>query len=207
MRYRRVLVAAALLLVCVAAHAKNKKKFLLPNEVLQARTVLVLVDPEAGVALDDPNANRIARADVQNAFREWGRYAEALNETSADLIVVVRKGSGKMAQATVAGVPINNPPGSTQPPDPRADSPGAGSNAPFGDGSRQSGPMQGPHPRMEVGSSEDLFAVYLGNRDNPLDSAAIWSYVATDGLESPEVPAVVKFRKLVLEVEQQAAKP
>ncbi len=207
MRYRGVLSAAALLLVCVAADAKSKKKVLLPTEVLQARTVLVLVDPNAGVALDDPSANRIARSNVENALRQWGRYSETFDMSFADLIVVVRKGSGKMAQGTIAGVPMNNPTMSTQPTVPGSDSPGGGSNVPFGDPSRSKGQIQGPHPQMEVGSSEDSYAVYLCHRDNPLDSSAIWRYDAKDGLESPEAPAVERFRKLVLEAEQQAAKP
>lgn len=202
MSYRRVLGVTALLLVCLAAHAKSKKKFLLPNEVLQARTVLVLVDPNAGMALDDPSANRIARADVEDALRQWGRFSETFDMSFADLIVVVRKGSGKMAQGTIGGVPTNTPSISTQP---GGDSQGGGANVPLGDPSRQGGQMQGPHPQMEVGSSDDSFAVYLGHRDHPLDSSAVWRYDAKDALESPGVPAVERFRKLVAEAEQQAA--
>jgi hypothetical protein len=51
-------------------------------------------------------------------------------------------------------------------------------------------------------------AVYRGNTDHALDSPAVWRYSAKDALESPSVPAVDVFRKLIAEAEkQQANKP
>jgi hypothetical protein len=40
----------------------------LPADVLEARTVLVIVDPEAGFAAEHLNANRMAREDVESAL-------------------------------------------------------------------------------------------------------------------------------------------
>src|ERR1700722_15202207 len=79
MRYLNALAVAAILMCCMVAGGKNKKKFLLPADVLKARTVLVLIDPNAGVPLDAPNANRKAQEDVENALMNWGRFSMAMN--------------------------------------------------------------------------------------------------------------------------------
>ena len=65
-----------------------------------------------------------------------------------------------------------------------------------------------PSPQVEVGTGDDVFAVYRGKRDNALDAPAVWRYAGQDALRSPGVPAVDVFRKLILEAEkQQAAQP
>ena len=74
MRYQRVIVFALLLACGLAAAGKNKKKVLLPDDVLEASTVLVVVDPDAGMSLDAPNANRTAQEDVERALMNWGRF-------------------------------------------------------------------------------------------------------------------------------------
>jgi|SRR5579863_6736799 len=206
MRYLRG-VAISLLLVCsIAAPGKNKKKILLPVDILQARTMLVVVDPQAGMAIDSPNGNRIARDDVERALLNWGRFILANDLSTADVVFVVRKGNGKMAQPTIGGIPQNGPV-VLQPSN-------SGGRA---GGSRGSPPMAGdptspqppdPHSQVEVGPSEDMFVVYRGKRDNALDSPPVWRYMAKDALRSPFVPAVDEFRKLVVEAEkQQAANP
>ena len=66
----------------------------------------------------------------------------------------------------------------------------------------------GPHQQVEVGQPQDMFAVYRGKREHPLDASAVWHYGGENALRSPGVPAVDVFRKLVLESEkQQAEKP
>ena len=55
---------SVLLLSCLLATAKDKKKGLLPTDVLRARSVLVLVDPNSGMDVRNPNANRTAQEDV-----------------------------------------------------------------------------------------------------------------------------------------------
>jgi len=65
-----------------------------------------------------------------------------------------------------------------------------------------------PHPQIEVGSSQDMFVVYRGKQDRPLNSSPVWRYTAANALRSPGVPAVEEFHKLIAESEkQQAAKP
>jgi hypothetical protein len=208
---RRGFAVSVMLLCCVVASGKDKKKVLLPADILQAQTVLVMVDPDAGVDMQDPNANRIARENVEGALVKWGWLRPVAGGSAADLIIVVRKGNGKMAQPTIGGTPVNNTPPVIggrvgNPPacdvsDPRCGGSESGSPS-------NAGPISsGAHPQMEVSSTEDTFAVYRGGPD-ALDAPAVWRYTATDALDAPDVPAVEAFRKLVAESEKQlASKP
>lgn len=209
MACRRSLAVSVLLLSCLAADGKDKKKVLLPTDVLQARTVLVVADPDAGVEIQDPNANRTAREDVEKALMNWGRFSLAMDASNADLIITVRKGNGKIAQPTIGGVPVNGRPVVLQPTDSGGRIGGRVGNPPIaGDPSNTQFPSASPRPEVEVGSSQDMFAVYRGSRENPLDSPPVWRYSAKNALQSPGVPAVEEFRKLITEAEkQQASKP
>src|SRR5438876_580107 len=105
MGIRKGLAVSVLLLWCLMGAAKDKKKALLPVDVLEARTVLVIIDPDAGIDAEHPNANRMAREDVEQALMKWGRYSLVMEPQTADLIITVRKGSGRIAQPTIGGVP------------------------------------------------------------------------------------------------------
>jgi len=207
---RRVLILSVLFLSCLVAAAKHKKKPILPVEVLQAHTAWVIVDPQAGMDVADPNANRIAREDVERALAEWGRLTPVADPSQADLIIVIRKGNGKLVQPTIGGAPGNEPP------------PISGQQTDTGImASGRAGPplerqQQPPHPQLEAGNPDDTFAVYRGNpvynnsagsTDNPLDGPPIWRYVAKNALESPSVPAVDEFRKAIAESEKVLAGP
>lgn len=207
MKFRRS-VAVSLLLVCsVAAFGKDKKKSLLPTDILYARTVLVVVDPGAGVAIDAPLANSTAQRDVERALIAWGRFTIANDASTADLIVTVRKGNGKIAQPTIGGVPLNNRPVIFNPSDSGGTAGGRSGNPPLSGDPTTTHPMD-PGPQLEVGQAQDTFAVYRGNRANALDAPPVWRYIETNALSSPDVPAVNAFRKLIVETEkQQAAKP
>src|SRR6185503_14850861 len=111
MRWQRGLAASlGLAMCCVAAAGKDKKKVILPADVLEARTVLVVIDPEAGVSPEAPYANRAAQENVEKALMKWGRFGLATDVSSADLVISVRKGNGKLAQPTIGGIPNNNRP-------------------------------------------------------------------------------------------------
>ncbi len=204
---RRNLVLSVLFLSCLVAVAKNKKKSPLPIDILQAHTAWVIVDPQAGVDVTDPNANRQARADVENALAKWGRLMPVTDPSQADLIIVIRKGNGKLVQPTIGGTPINAPPPVIAQ---RTDTgiTAAGRTGPPLEESQ-------PHPQTEVGSTQDTFAVYRGNPaynnsandENPLDSPPAWRYTAKDALASPGVPAVDQFRKVIAESEKALAGP
>lgn len=204
MRYRTGLVCAALLMTCLAASAKNKKKAVLPVDILEAKTAWVLVDPDAGVDVRNPMANNKARGAVENALAQWGRLQPVTDGSQADLIIVVRKGNGRMAEPTIGGTAANAPPPMIgQRTDGGINGSARAGQPPFG--------QSDPHPQMEVGDTEDSFAVYRCNRGrdntNPLNPPAVWRYSAKDALDAPSVPAVDAFRRAVLESEKELSKP
>lgn len=218
MLLRKSLVLAVVISCCVPAFARHKKKPILPADVLQARTVLVIVDPDAGVDATDPNANRRAREDVEQALAEWGRFQVVQEGSTADLVITVRKGNGKIVQPTIGGTPINGIPpvdaGSTRSQTDTVTRAGVRWGRPtMPNDPLNTGPEPGrPHPQVEAGPSEDIFAVYRGNvgdpNSNPLDGAPVWRYSRKNALEAPSVPAVAAFRKAVVESEKRlASKP
>src|SRR5260370_35078363 len=75
---------------------QTKQKNLLPADVINARTVLVLVDPDTGVSMTDPNGNQIAQQDVEKALLHWGRLRPVMEGRHEDLILTVCKGNGKL---------------------------------------------------------------------------------------------------------------
>jgi hypothetical protein len=225
MRRRSCVVAAiaGLLLLPALAFAKDKPKSTLSNYVLQARTVVVVIDPNAGVSLDDPQANQLAQRDVETALLNWGRFQPILAGQNADLVIVVRRGTGKLAAGTVndprqgrrpvAVDPTNN--GISvgmqrgQPPPYAGDVPDASQSGQTEEQNMPGRPISDqPHPQAEIGnaSSEDSFLVYRGKVDDPLDSSPMWRYEAKDALKPHKVPAVDVFRKAVNESEQAVAK-
>jgi len=209
MRYQRAFAGSLLLAMCcvVAAAKDKKKKILLPADVLQARTVLVVIDPDAGVSAEAPYANRTAQENVEKALMKWGRFELANDVSTADLVIEVRKGNGKIAQQTIGGLPTNSRPITAE----TTDSGGrvsGGTISPMGGNNPAGAQRPEPSPQVEVGAADDVFAVYRGKRDNALDAPSVWRYSARDALNSPDVPAVDAFRKLILEAEkQQAAQP
>lgn len=86
----------------------TRKKNLLPTTVPKARTVLVLIDPDAGISVTDPAVNKTARDDVEQAIYGEGRLLPVLDGQNPDLIIVVRKGQGKLVEPTIGGVPNDN---------------------------------------------------------------------------------------------------
>jgi hypothetical protein len=204
MLHRRYVLGLGLLLCSLAAGGKDKKKVILPADVLQAQTVLVVVDPNAGEAVDAPLANRTARDDVEKALMKWGRFRLAMSAADADLVISVRKGNDKVAQPTIGGIPNNDRPVIFEPSDsgPRIGGQ-RGSPPPLGGSSGTQ--SQGPYPQVEAGPAQDLFVVYRGQRSSPLDFPPVWRYMAKDALRSPSVPAVDEFRKAIVEAEKQQA--
>lgn len=206
MRYRNGLAYSFLLMCCVAAAGKDKKKAVLPNQVLDAETVLVVIDPEAGVPIDAPNSNQTARDDVEKALMSWGRFRFANDLSNADLVISVRKGNGKIAQPSIGGIPVIDRPVIFQPTG-SGGRVGVSHGTPPPMGGDSSGPQaQGPGPEVSAGPTQDTFSVFLGKgRDDPLDSPSVWRYEAKDALRSPGVPAVDEFKKAITEAEKQRA--
>src|SRR5579859_3359961 len=110
MRGTKYIALAVLTMACLIAGGKNKKKVLLPADIVQAQTAFVMVDPDAGAQVDAPLANTTARDDVEKALMNWGRFRLVMNASDADIVFVVHKGSGKMVEPTIGGIPQNNRP-------------------------------------------------------------------------------------------------
>ena len=198
---RRSAVALSLLLgAATLVVAKDKKKNVLPTYFLNARTVLVLIEPGAGAPITDPASNRTALDDVEKAISKWGWLTPVIDEQTADLIFTIRKGHGKVAEPTIAGGGVNDRPVIVQSTD--------NSVRIGGQRGRQSSSSTLPedpslHPQTEIGSRDDTFSVYQGHIEHPLDRPAIWRYSAKDALRSPEVRAVTEFRKAIEETQRQ----
>jgi len=205
MSVRAFALGAAILALISFAPAKDKKKVLLPNYVLQARTAYVVIDPDAGVSVTNPNENRNAQAEVEKALSNWGRLSPVMSPQTADLVISVRKGHGQNVTPTIGGIP-NDRPVIVQPTN-GGGRVGAqqGTPPPVSDPTLGA-PPSAPYPRTEIGSSDDVFAVYRGGVEYPLDSPPVWRYMAKDALNPPNVPAVVQFRKVIEEAEKQQAK-
>ncbi|MFL6426690.1 MAG: hypothetical protein ACJ71S_00490 [Acidobacteriaceae bacterium] len=216
-------LSAALLLPALML-AKDKQKSTLPTYVLQAHTVSIVIDRDAGVSLENPQANQVAQRDVETALLNWGRYQPILDGSNADLIIFVRRGTGKLASGTVHDPRQGRRPVSIDPTDTGIDAGAQRGHAPpyagdLPDASQGSvnGPLGGPlndptdrspHPQAEIGNSaaEDSFIVYQGKIDNPTDAPPVWRYQAKNALKPHTVPAVDVFRKAVDAAEQAAAK-
>jgi hypothetical protein len=119
-------------LLAVPANAKDKKKSSLPEYVLRATTVLVVVSPDAGEPLHEPRANETARDNVERALMQWGRLHPVMDGQESDLVIAVRTGSGRMVQPTVRGGPVDQRPGTAQ----------------TGDGNIRIGAQQGQPPPL-----------------------------------------------------------
>jgi hypothetical protein len=208
------------LLLAGPALAKGKGDKVLPPYILQAHTVAVVIDPGAGIDPEDPRANQVAQKDVETALMNWGRFQPVMGTVEADLIIVIRKGHGRMADATISDPRQNDRAGVINPTDSgigvgaqRGSQPNLGGSdgarypqgATPSPGSAPPPQSQVPTPQLEVGGAEDWFVVYEGKVAKPLNGTPGWRYVAPDGLHSHNVPAVEAFRKAVAAGEKAAA--
>jgi hypothetical protein len=181
-----------------------------PQYILRARTVAVIIDPGAGVSVRDPNANQTARKDVETALLKWGRFQPIMSADQADLVILIRKGSKGPADVTIADPRQNRRGGMI---DPTSDGISVGAQrGPSPQPPYEGGPTvpvsSGPAstaPTEQAGTPGDVFQVYEGKVDDPLNGAPGWSYVKKNALHPHDVPAVTEFRKAVAEAEKQAA--
>ena len=203
---RMRVIAAALTVVCLVAvcgaPGKEKKKNTLPAYVLDAHTVLVLIDPDAAIPANDPYGNRTGQDDVEKALMKWGRLRPVMTMGQADLVIVIKKGTKQSVQPTIGKEPPNDRPVIVQGTDSTIRV--GVQKGPRPDEGQGDGPVpQGRGTGGEVGPGEDTFSVYQGQVDAPLERAPVWRYLAKDGLESPDVPAVKEFKKAVDKAVQQ----
>jgi hypothetical protein len=197
------------LVIAAAGLASAKKKVYLPSFVLKAQTVMVVILPGAGEPLNDPDANLNAQANVEKAFMKWGRYQIVHDASQADILVGVQKGSGKIANPTVSGGPIDSRPATVETTDNdihvsvQQGHPPDVTQQPTLTGTETQSTR--PHTGVEVGPRDDSFNVFQGRREYPLDGPAVWRCTVKDGLNAPDITSVEQFRKAVEESDKAAA--
>jgi hypothetical protein len=216
MSVRRLSLISAGLVLAAPLWGKSKEEKTLPVYVVTAHTVAVIVDPQAGIDVEDPRANQIAQKDVETALANWGRYEMVMQPAVADLVIVIRKGHGRLVDDTIPDARQNNRAGVINPTDngiqvgaqhgpPPVPGPGDTQDAPASATQQPQMPRPGSQPQLEVGGTEDSFVVYQGRRSDPTDGPTVWRKEEKDGLHSHDVPVMAEFRKAVAAADKAAA--
>ncbi len=201
-----ILVASVYFFLPYATFSKKKEKPVLPEVVLKAQTVVVLIEPDAGEPMDDPTANRKAREEVEKALMSWGRFRLVQETSTADLVVIVKKGTEKAATPTISGGSVDKRPVTVETTENQIRI-GAKQGQPDGSSDSDTSPSNGrAQESVEVGPSEDSFRVYMGGDTFNQNNASIWSYRAKNALRPPNVTAVQEFHKAITDAEQAAAR-
>lgn len=197
---KRAFALFLLSLLATCGFAKDKTKNILPAYVLQAKTVAVVIDPNAVISIDDPRANEMAQKDVEAAFLKWGRFNLVPDPKTADLIVMVRKGNSHLMDDAMPdprqsnGIDPANRGGSMGPS--RGAEP-AMPGQPGLESSRQT-------PQTGIADPGDLFSVFKGGQ-NTRYATPVWNYTGRDGLNPQSVPAVTAFKKAVAAADKAEA--
>jgi len=201
MSLRNIALALVILSLVAISFAKNKQE--LPDFVLQARTVFVVVDPDAADPARNPGENQQAVRAVEQALMKWGRFSFAADARTADLVISVQKGYSGAVSPTIGrsqdppvvlnpgqgGVTIGGHQGT---PPPLTDSSGMPQDT-------------GPHPGTQIGLSADVLKVFQGGVDLPQEGSPAWRYDGKDSLSEPSVNAVTQFRKAIERSEKAKA--
>lgn len=197
-------VSCVLVFLPLAA-GKDKNKTNVPDSIVQAQTVHVIVSPDTGQPLNHPTANLAARDAVEDALEAWGRF-KIVHEGTADLVISVRTSTGQPVSPTIESGPTDTREG--------AQYGKVGVWATQGNGPALSDPMAGPqhtapHVGKQIGQLQDVFEVYKGGAayNEKISPAPLWKYAAKDALKAPDIVAVREFRKAVVTAENQNKKP
>jgi hypothetical protein len=200
-----MLVATLAVSMGSAALAKKKDKAPLPEVVVKAQSVAVLILPGTRESIADPVGNRTAQQDVEKAFMKWGRYQLMQEAFTADLVIGVRKGTGTVASPTVGGPIPDTRPGTIETTD-NAIRIGVQKGQPPDETRSGDAGAAGTNGRgVQGGGAEDVIEVFLGGDGYKADSAPIWVCRKVDGLRPPTMSAVEQFRKAVEETEKAIA--
>lgn len=208
MNSRVLMVVLAVVVGTNLGWANKKDKQTLPNIVLRAETVFVTIQPGVDEPISDPKANQKAVKAVEEALMKWGRFRLAMTPDTADIVIVVLKGTGEAPVPSIGGGPVDSRPVIFNKTDDQVRIGAQAGQPPSGTSTND--PSAGdprPHTGGQFSGAEDVFRVYVaGAIQNPLDVPPVWSYGGKDALKAPDVPAVEKFRKAVEESEKAAQK-
>ena len=127
----------------------------------------------------------------------------ALEKDTTDLVIGVRKGTGKGANPTINGGPVDTRPATIEKTDNQKRVAVQQGRPP--DLTQQGAPTGPAHIGMEAGAEDDTFMVFIGGAlQFPMDNPPVWNYVGKNALKPPRVEAVEEFRKAVEESEKAA---
>jgi hypothetical protein len=200
-------ILLALFFLPFATFSKKKEKPVLPEVLLKAQTVVVIIEPDAGEPMNEPTANQKAREEVEKALMSWGRFRLVQETSTADIVVAVKKGTEKATTPTISGGPVDSRPVAVQSTDSQIRIGAKHGQPPNGADDPDASPSNGrAQQSVEVGPSDDSFLVYLGGDNFKPNNASLWSYRAKNALRPPNVSAVQEFRKAITDAEQAAAK-
>lgn len=187
-------IAVCVALVAPLAFAKDKKKDTLPSIFSNARYVYVQAEDgdimKPGLFPED----REAIANVEDALKNWHRYALTINRHDADLVIIVRKGRLVGAQVT-GGVGLGTAPGINGS-YPNRNPAGPGSTVPADNNPDRTGTYESVGAKSEVGPNDDILRVYTNSPQGKL-SGPFWSNEMKDGLDAPDVPLLRALRDAV----------
>lgn len=182
---RPIAIFAIAALSFSAVHAKNKK-LQVPEVFQTAHSVYVeSIDGE----ITKPGlstAEREAILEVQEAVREWDRYALAPSRDKADLVIVVRKGHavGDQDHLGLGLHPTMPQPGAMQPGQERTlQAHPTDQNASVGTGGDDI-------------ATQDLFRVYTLNEKGKL-KGPVWAREMDGGLNGPTVRLLLELKAAV----------
>lgn len=187
------MIAVCVALAAPLAFAKDKKKDTLSALFSNARYVYVQAEDGDIMKPSLFPEDREAIANVQDALKDWHRYALTLNRGDADLIIIVRKGRlasaqlhGSVSTGTAIGIGSSNP---------GRNPAGAGNSDPGRNPDRtDGGDVVGA--RTEVGPNDDILRVYALSPQGKL-SGPLWSSEMKDGLDAPNVMLLRSLRDAV----------
>ena len=177
--------AVVLLLIPALLPGQSNKKKTVSAVFSNARYAWVeSMDGDAYTPRTIPE-DRQAISDVEDALRNWNRYALTVQRSEADLVFIVRK--GRLATGKL-GVGIGNPPLG---PNPGQRSPGGTPGTGTGTGTGTGVGVGG-----EVGPPDDILEVRTLNTDGTLGTI-LWQRSLQDGLDGPQVTLLAQLRKAV----------
>lgn len=208
----RMRIALLTILLCAISLSAAKKKPLVPPYILNAQTVCVIIDPDAGTSLSDPLGNKTAQDEVEKALMTWHRFQLVQEPGRADLVIVIRKGANKPVDRTIGNLPTNDRPGTVQQTDNTIHIGGQKGRAP-GSPDQTMPQDTRPEQQTEVGTAvaQDSFVVYgpgkgdLGSSPGSQmgDRNIGWRDMGKNILKSPDIQAIANFRKAIEETEKQ----
>ena len=191
--------------VTLASILLSAKDSGLPNEVVKAHTIRIVISQHDAKQLNDPTADYAAQQAVERAVTNWGRFVVV--EGDSDLVIAVHAGTDKLISPTVENDPTDTR-GSVETADGKIRVFGQQGRAPVISDEPTVDPKRtNPHIGKQVGRLPDTMEVYTGGPGYRSDSLPIWRYAAKDALKAPNVTAVDQFRKAVAAAEKRQKKP